>query len=107
MAAEIPKLSAQPLLDSSYSKKLPQVSLRALEDGDDFSSDDEEIRPRPGFLKRLRMSIRRRNGRARVDDDFESVKLPDEKRQVKKYRMKRRHVARAYVIVPLLVVIFL
>jgi hypothetical protein len=107
MAAETPRLSTQPLLDSSYFKKSPQVSLRALEDGDDFSSDDEEIRPRPGFLKRLRMSVRRRNGTARVDYDFKSIQLPDEKKQVKKYRMRRKYVARACVIVPLLVVIFL
>jgi hypothetical protein len=53
------------------------------------------------------MSVRRRNGTARVDYDFKSIQLPDEKKQVKKYRMRRKYVARACVIVPLLVVIFL
>jgi hypothetical protein len=82
--------------------------LSALEDGDSvFSSDDEEIRSPPGFWSRLRMSLRRRNRKSRVDDGFKSVRLPDEKKRSKKYRLKRRHAARACVIFPLLVIIFL
>ncbi|KAF1837763.1 hypothetical protein BDW02DRAFT_96742 [Decorospora gaudefroyi] len=116
MVSDTPEVaSTHPLLYASdspvslSSKKSVQVSLRALEDGDSsvYDSDDEEIRPPPRFWRRLRMSLRRRNGgKVRVDDGFESVRLPDEKKSKKGYRVKRRHVARACVIVPLLVVIF-
>ncbi|KNG52466.1 phosphoric diester hydrolase [Stemphylium lycopersici] len=98
-----------PVSDISFSIKIsPHVSLRALEDGDDsaFSSDDEELRPRPGFWQRLRMSLKRRNGKSRVDDDLGRVQLPDEKKQTKRYRLKKKHATRACVIIPLLVVIF-
>ena len=113
MASETPDSpvsisSARPFLRNS--ENLSNTSLRAIEDGDNsvFGSDsEEEIRPRPGFWKRLRMSIRRRNGKARFDDGFESVRLPDEKKGAKKWRVKRKHAARACIIVPLLVVIFL
>jgi hypothetical protein len=113
MATQIP--SAQPLLrissdsESSFDAKSPHVSLRELEDGNGsvFGSDDEEIGSRPGFWRRLRMSVRRRNGKLRVDEDFGRVRLPDEKSKSKKYRLKRKHAAKACVIVPLLVIIFL
>jgi hypothetical protein len=116
MASETPDLpvsssSARPFLRNSHSDENPtNTSLRTLEDGDNsvFGSDiEEEIRPRPGLWKRLRMSIRRRNGKARFDDGFESVRLLDEKKSAKKWRVKRKHAARVCIIVPLLVVIFL
>jgi hypothetical protein len=103
--------STHPLLDSFSPEKSSHISLRALEDGcgdSVFGSDiEEEVRQRPGFWKRLRMSLRRRNGKSRVDDAFESVRLPDEKKGAKKWRVKRRHAARACIVLPLLVVIFL
>jgi hypothetical protein len=110
MASETPTSSMQPLLDSFSPKESPHLSPSVLEDGDSsiFGSDnEEEIRPRPGFWKRLRMSLRRRNSKSRVDNDFESLRLPDEKRGNKKWRVKRKHAAKACVIVPMLVVIFL
>jgi len=113
MATETP--STQPLLrissdsESSFDAKAPHVSLRELEDGNGciFASDEEEIVSRPGFLRRLRMSIRRRNAKLRADEDCGRVRLPDEKTQSKKYQVKRKYAARACVIIPLLVFIFL
>ncbi|KAI4652049.1 hypothetical protein J4E93_002246 [Alternaria ventricosa] len=102
MATETP--STQPLLrissdsESSFDAKAPHVSLRELEDGNGsiFASDEEEIVSRPGFWRRLRMSIRRRNAKLRVDEDCGRVRLPDEKTQSKKYRVKRKYAARAF-----------
>ncbi|KAJ4362518.1 Altered inheritance of mitochondria protein 6 [Neocucurbitaria cava] len=93
--------------DASFSKS-PNAFLRDLEDGDvsTVDSDDEELRPRPAFWRRLLMSIRRRHGTAR-DSGFEGVKLPkDDKRRTRKYKWRKRCVAKACVVVPLLVVIF-
>jgi hypothetical protein len=114
MASETPDSPnslTQPLLDTFSPRISAHASPRALEDGCDdsiFGSDiEEDVRPRPGFWKRLRMSLRRRNGKSRVDDEFESVRLPDEKKGSKKWRVKRKHAARVCVVIPLLVVIFL
>ncbi|RII19898.1 hypothetical protein CUC08_Gglean001297 [Alternaria sp. MG1] len=116
MAAETPiSPTIQPLLrisldlEASFDPKSSHVSLRQLEDGDIsiFGSDDEELGARPGFWRRLKMSIRRRNGKSGIDEDFGRVRLPDEKTQSKKYRLKKKHAARACVIIPLLVLIFL
>jgi hypothetical protein len=116
MAAETPfSPTTQPLLrissdsETSFNPKAAHVSLRQLEDGSSsiFGSDDEELGSRPGFWRRLRMSIRRRNGKARADEDFGRVRLPDEKTQSNRYRLKKKHATRACVITPLLVVIFL
>jgi hypothetical protein len=106
-----PISSSQPLLDTFSPKFSAHASPRALEDGCDdsvFGSGiEEDVRPRSGFWKRLKMSLRRRNGKSRVDDGFESVRLPDEEKGSKKWRVKRKHAARVCVIIPLLVVIFL
>ena len=116
MAAETPiSPTIQPLLrisldlEASFDPKSSHVSLRQLEDGDIsiFGSDDEELGARPGFWRRLKMSIRRRNGKSGIDEDFGRVRLTDEKTQSKKYRLKKKHAARACVIIPLLVLIFL
>jgi hypothetical protein len=96
-------------IDSTLAKKVPQTSLRSLEDGDDslFDSEDEELRPRPGFLRRLRMAVRRRNG-LRGNNGPASVKLAvDEKKRRNSFRLRKRHAAKACVVIPLLVVIFL
>jgi hypothetical protein len=121
MAGTLQPLTTQPLLrhsspgpDISIAKEhLPPFSLHALEDGDgvlyssDEDEDDDHITPRPGFWQRLRMSIRRRNGKSRVDDDFGLVRLPDEKKPITKYRLTKRHAVRACVVIPLLVIMFL
>ncbi|EOA87341.1 uncharacterized protein SETTUDRAFT_136078 [Exserohilum turcica Et28A] len=52
------------------------------------------------------MSIRRRNGKPRPDAEFGRLRLPDEKKQANKYRLRRKHATRACVIIPLLIVIF-
>jgi hypothetical protein len=101
----------QPLLDSFSPNVSAYATPRALEDGcddSDFGSDiEEDVGSRPGFWKRLRMSLRRRNGKSRVDDGFESLRLPDEEKGSKKWRVKRKHAVRACVVIPLLVVICL
>jgi hypothetical protein len=109
MASEIPISSMQPLLDSFSPKESSHQSPGALEDGDSSilgSDNEEEIRLRPGLWRRLRMSLRRRNSKSRVDDGFESVRIPNEKKRDKNWRM-RKHAARACIVISMLVVIFL
>ncbi|KAF1847194.1 uncharacterized protein K460DRAFT_392616 [Cucurbitaria berberidis CBS 394.84] len=95
--------------DITSKTKSSNASLRALEDGDasTFSSEDNELRPRPGFWRRLLMSARRRRNDAARDGAFQRVRLEnDDKRKTRKNKWRKRHVARACVIVPLLLVIF-
>ena len=122
MAGTLRPLTTQPLLrhsspspDLAFAKEpVPPFSLHGPEHGDDtvYTSDEDddiadELAPRPGFWTRLRMSMRRRHGKSRIDDELGRVRLPDEKKQHKKYRLKKKHAARACVLIPLLVVIFL
>jgi hypothetical protein len=92
-------LSTRPLLqdfDSDIPQKKEQlnVSLRALEDGDDSGSEFEYLRRqrRPGFWRRLRMSTRRRwNGAARTEDLKSAKSSGDEKRRSsQRFRWRRR-----------------
>ncbi|CAO2655381.1 Nn.00g104450.m01.CDS01 [Neocucurbitaria sp. VM-36] len=89
--------------------KTSNAFLRELEDGSasTVNSEDEELRPRPAFWRRLLMSIKRRRNGISKDGGFESARLPNnEKRETRKYKWRKRCVAKACVIVPLLVVIF-
>ncbi|KAF1938965.1 hypothetical protein EJ02DRAFT_353340 [Clathrospora elynae] len=52
------------------------------------------------------MSIRRRNGKSWSDNDFESIRLPDEKKSSKTYCFKSKHATKACVFIPLLIIIF-
>ena len=105
---------------SSSKESLPHYPLHALHHGHDtaYASDSDhddhdhdhdhdDIAPPLGFWKRLTMSIRRRNGKPRPDAEFGRLRLPDEKKQANKYRLRRKHATRACVIIPLLIVIFL
>ena len=120
MAATSRPLTTQPLLrhaspspaPSFAKQRAPPYPLHELEDGHgaEYSSDedDDDIIPRrPTFWQRLRMSIRRRNGKPRANDDFGLVRLPDEKKQTPRYRFQRKHAVRAFAVIPLLVIIFL
>ncbi|EDU48423.1 hypothetical protein PtrSN002B_002168 [Pyrenophora tritici-repentis] len=107
--------TSQPLLRNHSDSELflspkpsSHVSVCALEDGGDseFSSEDDVYKPRPGFWRRLRTSMRRRSYRSKGDDCCRRLPLLDEKPQSRKYRLKRKHAARACVIIPLLVLIF-
>ncbi|OAL46446.1 hypothetical protein IQ07DRAFT_603200 [Pyrenochaeta sp. DS3sAY3a] len=118
MAPETPVYPhSQPLLqdfdtsetDVFASKKSLNVSLRALEDGDSssFGSDDEDLRPRPGLWKRFRMSLRQRRDGSRRKDGFASARFSTaDKKNTRKLKWRKRFVAKACVITPLLIVIF-
>jgi len=62
------------------------VSFWALEDGgaSDSGSEFGDLRRQHGFWRRLRMALRRRNGRTR------SVKLGGEEEKRKTFRWRRR-----------------
>ncbi|KAH7377784.1 PLC-like phosphodiesterase [Pyrenochaeta sp. MPI-SDFR-AT-0127] len=113
MASEAPDF--RPLLHDFHTsdidftpKKAANVSLRSLEDGSDSAfSEDEELTQRSGFWKLLRMSMRRRRNGVAREPQYESVRLPlDSKKSAKKFGLRRKHAARACVVVPLLVIIF-
>ncbi|EUC31367.1 hypothetical protein COCCADRAFT_27887 [Bipolaris zeicola 26-R-13] len=119
MSATSRPLTTQPLLRHaspspapSFAKQSsPPYPVHDLEDGDgaEYSSDeDDDIVPRrrPTFWQRLRMSIRRRNGKPCANDDFGLVRLPDEKKQPSRYRFQKKHAVRAFAVIPLLVIIF-
>ncbi|KAI8931912.1 hypothetical protein NX059_010814 [Plenodomus lindquistii] len=95
--------------DASFPKFPLSISLRSLEDGDVsvFDSDDDEVNAQPGFWKRLRMAIRRRD-HVRNIQGSSSLKTPliEEKKKSRAFRFKRKRVAAgACVLIPLLIII--
>lgn len=83
-----PSPSSEPLLQSYHDEPTnnknnrSNVSLCALEDGEESSSDIEELRrarSRAGFWKRLRMSMRRRRNGEERSEEFRGRSNGEEK----------------------------
>jgi hypothetical protein len=89
-------LSAQPLLldfylDESGGKGRLSISLQSLENGEGSGSEFESLRlqRRPGFWRRLRMSVRRRRDGAA--EDVKSLQQNgDEKRRPQKRTWRKK-----------------